>query len=91
MIDLAPDEQTLLTVVLGAVFGIPAARAAWRAGACPKLAEHTLPIKTSSIFFGSTFPFSNAPLIAAAPNSIAETLAKIPPKLPKGVRTAETI
>ena len=35
--------------------------------------------------------FSIAPLIAVAPNLVADTDDKLPPKLPIGVRTADTI
>jgi hypothetical protein len=55
------------------------------------LACNTLHIKTSSITDASIPAFSIAPLIAVAPNQVADTDAKLPPKLPIGVRTADTI
>ena len=40
---------------------------------------------------GSNFILSNAPLIAIEPNFVDETPAKVPPKEPNGVLTADTI
>ena len=68
MMAFIPEEQTLFTVVQGTSFGIPAASAACRAGACPKFACSTLPIMTSSTVEGFKPILSRAPRIAAAPN-----------------------
>ncbi len=84
-----PLAQTLFTVVQLTFTGSPASIDAWRAGACPRFACKTQPIKTSFTLFASTPAFSNAPLIAAAPNCVADKSFNEPPKLPNGVRTAE--
>ena len=91
MIDFIPEEHTLLIVVQGTSCGRPANIAACLAGACPKLACNTFPMYTSFTIFGSIPAFSIAPFIAAAPNFVADTDDKDPPKLPIGVRTADTI
>ena len=78
-------------MVHGTFFGIPAPRAACRAGACPTPACTTFPIKTSLTKVGSKSILSKAPLIAATPRSTAVSEDKLPKKLPIGVRTAETI
>lgn len=52
----ARGRDTLLTVVAGAVIGTPALIAACRAGACPRLADRTLPMKTSSTSAAGTRP-----------------------------------
>ena len=91
MIDFMPDAQTLLIVVAGTLKGIEAPSAACRAGACPTLALQTLPINTSSIASGGRRAALSAALKAAAPKSVAETEERLWPKLPKGVRFAETI
>ena len=91
IIDFAPEEQTLFTVVQGTVFGIPAYIAACLAGACPKFAEQTLPINTSSIALASIVDFSKAALMTIDPSLVAEIDAKLPPKLPNGVLKAEQI
>ena len=46
---------------------------------------------TSSTSSGDTPALSSAPFIANAPNRVAEISANMPPKLPNGVRRAETI
>ena len=43
------------------------------------------------MFFEFTLALFNAPFIAIEPSSVAGIFAKTPPKLPNGVRTAETI
>ena len=48
-------------------------------------------MKTSSIRFGFKFIASKAPLIAAAPNFVADIEEREPPKLPIGVLFAATI
>ena len=91
IIDFIPEEQTLLTVVHGTESGIPANIAACLAGACPKPAETTFPIKTSSTKAGSKFILFNAPFIAIEPNFGAGMLDKLPIKLPIGVLATDTI
>ena len=46
---------------------------------------------TSFTNLPSNFILSKAPFIAAAPSLVAETLAKVPPKDPNAVLTADTI
>src|ERR1044072_5921928 len=89
--DFIPLAQTLLTVVQITLSGRPAYLAACRAGAWPRLACNTHPISTSSTCSGRIHAFSMADLIAIAPNFVAGTSYNAPPKLPIGVRTAETI
>ena len=48
LMDFMPEEHTLFIVVQGTTSGIPAIKAACRAGACPTPACNTLPIMTSS-------------------------------------------
>src|SRR5689334_15898520 len=88
--DFNPEEQTLLMVVHGTSKGSLAPRAACRAGACPRLAETTLPISTSWTCSAVTPEAFNAPSMAFDPNCVAESPDNEPPKLPIGVRTAET-
>ena len=89
--DFIPEEQTLLIVVDGTEDGIPAFIADCLAGACPKPACTTFPNITSSTDSGDKFILFNAPEIAIAPKSTAETLDNDPRKLPIGVLTALTI
>ena len=49
-----PEPHILFTVVQGTPIGIPAFKAAWRAGAWPSPAGRTQPISTSSMRAGST-------------------------------------
>ena len=86
-----PEAQTLFTVVAITLSGKPANLEACRAGAWPRLACITLPIMTSSTNSGFNSILSSAPFIAVAPSLVLEILAKLPPKLPMGVLTAETI
>jgi hypothetical protein len=60
----SPEPQTLPTVVVGTVLGIPAASAACRAGAWPTPAERTLPKKTSSTISAGTRARASAPRMA---------------------------
>jgi hypothetical protein len=48
-------------------------------------------MKTSFTSSAETPAFLSAPLIAATPRSMAVKDERLPPKLPIGVRTAETI
>ena len=86
----APEEQTLLTVVQSTSSGSPALSEACRAGACPRLAEHTLPMYTSPTADGGTPARSRAALMATAPRSVALRPLRPPMKLPSGVRAADT-
>ena len=81
----------MLIVVQGTSLEIPAKIAACLAGACPKFACKTFPIKTSLIILLSIPAFFIAPFIATDPSFVADTDDKHPPKLPIGVRTADTI
>src|SRR5271165_4314657 len=85
-----PEAQTLLIVVAGND-DKPANIAAWVAGACPKFADNTLPIYTSCMCSGFNPAFSIADFITMLPNVVAEIPAKLPPKLPIGVRVADTM
>ena len=91
MIAFMPLAQTLFTVVQATSLGSPANLAAWRAGAWPRLACSTLPMITSCTCSGLIPAFSTAPLMAVAPSWVADTSARLPPKLPMGVRTADTM
>src|SRR5690606_2307386 len=62
-----PEPQTLLMVVQPAEVGRPAARAAWRAGAWPRLAGSTQPMITSDTSAAGTPACSSAAPMAAAP------------------------
>ena len=85
------DAQTLLTVSEGSEIGSPAPTAAWRAGACPAPAWSTWPMIAYSTSSSATSTRSSAARIAIAPSSVASYPASLPPSLPNGVRTAETI
>ena len=89
--DFIPLAQTLFTVVHTTESGRFANFAACRAGACPKLACITQPIKTSSTASGLIPALSTAALMAMAPNCVADKSFNTPPKLPIGVLTALTI
>jgi hypothetical protein len=86
--DFIPEAQTLLMSVQGRVSGNPAPRAARRAGACPRLAETTLPKNNSSTCSGAMPARCRAARMAALPSSTADREERAPPKLPMGVRTA---
>lgn len=90
--DFIPEAHTLLTVVQQTFLGKLAKIAAWRAGACPRFAEQTLPINTSSMAaVVSEGIFATTALIAVAPKWVAGILLKVPPKLPSGVLAADMI
>jgi hypothetical protein len=89
--DFIPEEHTLLMVVQGTVLPIPAPSAACLAGAWPRLAEQTFPKNTSPTFAASTLAFFSAPSMAMLPSWVAERDDNPPPKLPRGVLTADTI
>jgi len=82
--------QAMVTVVAGTCAGIPARRAAVRAGFVPLPACRQWPNTTSSTSPGSIPARSTAAAIAAAPSAYAGVSRNAPPKRPMGVRTAET-
>ncbi len=85
---LAPEAHTLFTVVHTQLSGMPAARAACRAGACPTLAVSTLPMYTSCTSAGAQRARRSASAMAAAPSAGAVTAASVPFSTPMGVRAA---
>src|SRR5262245_23667599 len=88
MIAFIPEPHILLMVVVGTEFGMPAPRAAWRAGAWPRLAGKTQPMITSLTSGAATPESLSAPAIAAVPSSVALTEPKAPRNAPMGVRRA---
>jgi len=77
--------------LLASATGIPAASAAWRAGAWPRLAGNTQPMMTSVTSPGATPLCSSAALIAAAPRVGVGTPVNWPRKEPIAVRLAPTM
>ena len=75
----------------GLVSGTPALMAICRLMFCPRPADRILPIIVSEISSGLMPALRMASLAAITPNSVAESPAKEPPKLPMAVRTADTI
>src|SRR5512144_2430856 len=88
MIAFMPEPQTLLIVVQPADFGSPAASAAWRAGAWPRLAGSTQPMITSFTSSAGTPACSSAALIAVAPSTVVGTPVNWPSMEPIAVRLA---
>ena len=88
---LRPEPQTMLIVVAGTSFGMPAPIATWRAGFCPSPAVRTQPSTTSSTSSPAISARSSAARTACAPSSVAAMSLNCPPKLPTGVRSALTI
>src|SRR3954468_1155987 len=86
-----PDPHILLTVVHPVDSGSPAARAAWRAGACPWPAASTQPMMTSCTCSALTPERSTAARTAAAPSWGAVNSLRSPCIAPIGVRAAEMI
>ena len=86
-----PEPHTWLMPKAVAASGMPALRAAWRAGFCPWAAVSTWPRITSSISPGSSLARAMAASMAAVPSVCAGSVPKAPLKLPTGVRTAATI
>src|SRR6185312_2518188 len=91
MMAFMPDPHTLLTVVAPVLAGTPAASAAWRAGAWPRLAGSTHPISTSLTSAAATPDCSSAALIAVAPSVGVGTPVNWPRKEPMAVRLAPTM
>ena len=81
-----PDPQTLLTVVASTDWGRPAPSAAWRAGAWPRPAGSTQPMKIFSTASGETPERSTAALTAAEPSWVAVAPDSAPWNAPIGVR-----
>ncbi len=81
-----PEPHILLTVVASTECGSPAFSAACRAGAWPRPAGSTQPIRICSTASGSTPARSTAAFTATAPSSVAEAPASAPWKPPMGVR-----
>src|SRR5579871_290830 len=86
-----PDPQTLLIVMAATLSGNPPRSAACRAGFCPRPAETTFPMTTSSICAGSTPARDTASRTEMAPSCGAVRGDKTPWNLPIGVRTADRI
>jgi len=88
MMAFMPEPQTLLMVVAPAASGMPAARAAWRAGAWPRLAGSTQPMMTSDTSAAGTPDCSSAAAMAAAPSVGVGTPLNWPRNEPMAVRLA---
>ena len=86
-----PEPQTLLTVRAPTETGMPAFRAACRAGAWPSAAGRTQPMMTSPASAGEMPAWTTAPAMAAAPRSMLLQGANWPWKEPMGVRLAPTM
>src|SRR5882672_4842577 len=86
-----PEPQTLLMVKAATLGGRPAPRAAWRAGACPRPAETTLPMMTSSTASGVKPARATASFTTIEPSWGAVKPFNAPRNLPVGNRTAERI
>src|SRR5437016_2950783 len=84
----SPEPHTLLTVTAPTRSGRPADNAAWRAGFCPRPAEITFPMMTSSMSAGTRPARFTASAIAVLPSLTASTFRKARPYLPTGVREA---
>src|SRR5690348_14529564 len=91
MIAFMPEPHTLLTVVQPVETGRPAPSEAWRAGACPRLAGNTQPMKTSDTSAGAIPDCCNAARMAVAPSVVVGTPVNWPRKEPIAVRLAPTI
>src|SRR5689334_20010697 len=86
-----PDAQTLFTSVQGILNPSPDAAATCVAGAWPRPDEMTFPTNNSSTTDASIPALLTAALYAIPASCIAEREASDAPKLPIGVRAAETI
>ena len=86
-----PEPQTLLMVVQPVATGMPAAMAAWRAGAWPRPAGSTQPMITSDTASAGRPDCSTAALMAVAPKVVAGTPVNWPSNAPSAVRLAPTI
>jgi hypothetical protein len=88
MMVFMPEPHTLLSVVAPTDSGMPAAIAAWRAGAWPRLAGSTQPIRTSETSLAGTPDCSSAAAMAAAPRVGVGTPLNWPRNEPMAVRLA---
>ena len=71
--DFRPEPHTMLMVMAGTSFGMPAPIAAWRAGFWPSPACSTQPRMTSSTSSGPRPARSSAARMACVPSSVAGT------------------
>ena len=85
IIDFNPEPQTLFIVKHSTLEFNPAPIADCLAGACPKLADNTFPIITSSTLLISTDILSNTDFITTEPNFVAGIRLKEPLNAPIGV------
>ncbi|MNV85263.1 hypothetical protein D3C71_1792030 [compost metagenome] len=88
MMAFMPEPHTLLSVVAPVASGMPAAIAAWRAGAWPRLAGSTQPMITSETSAAGTPDCCSAAAMAAAPRVGVGTPLNWPRKEPMAVRLA---
>ncbi len=88
MIAFMPEPHTLLMVVAPVDCGMPAASAAWRAGAWPRLAGSTQPMMTSSTSCAGTPACSSAAAMTLAPSCGVGVPVNWPRKEPMPVRLA---
>ena len=88
MMAFMPEPHTLLRVVAPVETGIPAAIAAWRAGAWPRLAGSTQPMITSETSAAGTPDCSRAAAITVDPRVGDGTPLNWPRKEPMAVRLA---
>ena len=88
MMAFMPEPQTLLMVVAPAENGMPAATAACRAGAWPRLAGSTQPMITSDTSSAGTPAWASAAAMAVAPSAGVGTPVNWPRKEPMAVRLA---
>jgi hypothetical protein len=86
-----PEPHILLIVVQPVLSGIPEAREAWRAGACPNPPGSTHPMITSCTSAGCNPDLSMAALMEIAPSSGERTELKEPIIPPIGVRAEPAI
>src|SRR5690348_13904007 len=91
MIAFMPEPHTLLMVVQPVETGRPAPSAAWRAGAWPRFAGSTQPMKTSETSVGAIPDCCNAARMVVAPSVGVGTPVNWPRKEPIAVRLAPTI
>ena len=88
--DLRPDPQSMLIVVAGTSFGIPAPIAPGAPGSA-RARRSTQPSTTSSTSSPEISARSSAARTACAPSSVAGDILELSAELPTGVRTALTI
>src|SRR5690348_7501505 len=91
MIAFMPEPHTLLIVVQPVETGRPAPSDACRAGAWPRFAGNTQPMKTSDTSAGAIPDCCNAARMAVAPSVGVGTPVNWPRKEPIAVRLAPTM